>query len=122
MIVRKSYGFFYEGFLSAVLIRSMGITGGVQDLGVEPRHLVEATAEKFFGDLQQLRSVYFYDSTKWFIQFGGDLFGRFIGVEESRVKFRGVDSKLRKEAYGRNFTILQFYNVDDLCGGSLYGL
>ena len=24
-------------------------------------------------------------------------------MEESRVKFRGVDSKLRKEAYGRNF-------------------
>ena len=24
-------------------------------------------------------------------------------MEESRVKFRGVDSMLRKEAYGRNF-------------------
>ena len=53
----------------------MGITGSVQDLGVETRYLVGATAEKFFGDLQQLRSVYFYDSTKWFIQFGGDYSG-----------------------------------------------
>ena len=34
------------------------------------------------------------------------LFERFIDVEESRVKFCGVDPKLRKEAYGRNFTIL----------------
>ena len=29
-------------------------------------------------------------------------------MEDSRVKFRGVDSTLRKEAYGRNF--LQYCN------------
>ena len=57
------------------LIRFISITGGVQDLGVEPRYLVGATTEEFFSDLQQLRSVYFYDSTKWLIQFGGDYSG-----------------------------------------------
>ena len=69
------YGFFYGGFLSAVLIRSMGITGSVRDLGVEPRYSVGVATEEFFRDLQQLRSVYFYDSIKWFIQFGGDYSG-----------------------------------------------
>ena len=53
----------------------MGITGRIRDLGVEPRYLVGATTEEFFRDLQQLRSVYFYDSAKWFIQFGGDYSG-----------------------------------------------
>ena len=51
----RIYGFFYGGFLSAILIRSMGITGSVRDLGVEPRYLVGATTGEFFRDLQQLR-------------------------------------------------------------------
>ena len=35
-----------------------------------------------------------------FTQFGGDLFRRFINVEESWVKVRYANSALRKEAYG----------------------
>ena len=56
-------------------IQVISITGGVRDLGVEPRYSVGVATEEFFRDLQQLRSVYFYDSTKWFIQFGGDYSG-----------------------------------------------